>query len=51
MAKVTTERVSALQRPPAGPIDLHGFDTRATPGFAGPLKATIESVVPIPGPK
>src|SRR3954451_11875524 len=35
MAKVTTERITALLRPPAGPIDLHGFDTRATPGFDG----------------
>src|SRR3954470_19556802 len=35
MAKVTTERISALLRPPAGPVDLHGFDTRATPGFDG----------------
>src|SRR4051794_40875184 len=35
MAKATTERVSALLRPPAGTIDLHGVDTRATPGFGG----------------
>src|SRR3954464_15576175 len=35
MAKVTTERISALLRPPAGPIDLHGLDPRATPGFDG----------------
>src|SRR3954451_17274842 len=35
MAKTTTERMSAQLRAPAGPIDLHGLDTRATPGFDG----------------
>src|SRR5215217_6307675 len=35
MAKTATERISSLLRPAAGPIDLHGFDTRATPGFDG----------------
>src|SRR6476659_10233909 len=35
MAKVTTERMSAQLRAPAGSIDLHGVDTRATPGFGG----------------
>src|SRR3954463_11906738 len=41
MAKATTERISALLRPPAGAIDLHGVDTRATPGFdGGKAKAT-----------
>jgi PPK2 family polyphosphate:nucleotide phosphotransferase len=35
MAKTTTERMSAQLRAPSGPIDLHGFDTRATPGFDG----------------
>jgi PPK2 family polyphosphate:nucleotide phosphotransferase len=35
MAKATSERISALLRPPAGPIDLHGLDPRATPGFDG----------------
>ena len=25
--------ISTLLRAPAGPIDLHGVDTRATPGF------------------
>src|SRR4051794_1784465 len=35
MAKATTERISAKLRPPAGPIDLHGLDPRATPGFDG----------------
>src|SRR3954449_7866104 len=35
MAKATIQRVSAQLRAPAGPIDLHGFDTRATPGFDG----------------
>jgi len=35
MAKTTTERLGAFLRAPAGPIDLHAFDTRATPGFDG----------------
>src|SRR3954468_16397809 len=35
MAKATIQRVSAQLRAPAGPIDLHGIDTRATPGFDG----------------
>src|SRR3954447_3817329 len=35
MAKATTERISALLRPPAGPIDLHGLAPRAAPGFHG----------------
>jgi len=29
------ERVSDLLRAPAGPVDLNGIDTRATPGFGG----------------